>query len=185
MTINERVKAVRKALKLTQIEFGKKVGISQGHLTSIESGKRAVTDKSIIVICATFGVSEEWLRTGNGEMFGAIDEDVELSKAFSAIIASSDELIKRIIKAYWKLDDKEKATIEKLIDGFLTAESNPSSFQQSHFIVLESSEKSETEEFKTKCDPEKAKFLKMASEQYDLEQARESQASSAQKSDAG
>ena len=31
---------------------------------------------------------------------------------------SDDELIKRIIKAYWFMEDNEKAAIRKLIDGF-------------------------------------------------------------------
>ena len=31
---------------------------------------------------------------------------------------SDDDLIKRIIKAYWLMDDDEKAAIRKLIDGF-------------------------------------------------------------------
>lgn len=98
MTINERVKLARKALNLTQIEFGDKVGISQGHLTSIESGKRTVTDKSVIAICATFGINEEWLRTGTGEMF--IESD-------SAIVSQ--------LAAEFELDIYEKAMISSFV----------------------------------------------------------------------
>ena len=98
MTINERVKMARKALNLTQIEFGDKVGISQGHLTSIESGKRTVTDKSVIAICATFGINEEWLRTGTGEMFIA-----------------SDSTIVSQLAAEFELDIYEKAMISSFV----------------------------------------------------------------------
>ena len=72
----------------------------------------------ISLICREFNVSEAWLRTGEGEPFQPLSPDDELSQVFSAIAASDDELIKRIIRAYWKLDDREKAAVKKLIDGF-------------------------------------------------------------------
>ena len=104
MTINERVKMARKALNLTQIEFGDKVGISQGHLTSIESGKRTVTDKSVIAICATFGINEEWLRTGTGEMFIASDSTIvsQLSSEYGL-----DAFEKVLIEGFLKMKPEE------------------------------------------------------------------------------
>jgi len=74
MSQNNRIKEVRKHFKLTQTEFGRRVGIIQGHLTGIESGKKNVTAKTLKVICATYGVSEEWLETGNGEMLAQSPE---------------------------------------------------------------------------------------------------------------
>ena len=58
MTINDRVKLLRKQLGLSQTEFGDKVGIAQGHMTNIETGRREVTEKSIKVICLQFNVNE-------------------------------------------------------------------------------------------------------------------------------
>lgn len=75
MTINARIKDLRKTLGLTQIDFGSKIGIVQGHLTAIESGKRRVTEKTIKVICSSYGASEDWLRTGKGEMFTRIPNE--------------------------------------------------------------------------------------------------------------
>lgn len=75
-TIGERLKALRKELKLTQIEFGGRIAVSQGHLTAMENGKRDVTDKTIKVICMEFNVSETWLRTGEGEMFAETNESI-------------------------------------------------------------------------------------------------------------
>lgn len=50
-------------------------------------------------------------------MFVPLDDDAELIEIFAQIGQSEDELIKRIIKGYWKLDEKEKAAIRKLIDS--------------------------------------------------------------------
>ena len=66
--IGERIRTFRKSIKLTQIEFGHKIGIVQGHLTGIETGKKTVTAKTVKVICGVYGISERWLRTGESEM---------------------------------------------------------------------------------------------------------------------
>ena len=67
--INERIRALRKALKLKQSDFGKQIGLTQTSLSMIERGANTLTDKNIRLICSVFNVREEWLRTGNGNMF--------------------------------------------------------------------------------------------------------------------
>ena len=69
MSINGRIRELRKELKLTQAVFGSKIGIAQGHLTGLESGNKRVTEKTLKVICSVYGVAEKWMRDGTGEMF--------------------------------------------------------------------------------------------------------------------
>ncbi|MDR0306566.1 MAG: helix-turn-helix domain-containing protein [Chitinispirillales bacterium] len=69
MSIGARIKKLRKSLGLTQVEFGEKIGIVQGHLTGLERESKKITEKTIIVIYSTFGISEKWLRTGEGVMY--------------------------------------------------------------------------------------------------------------------
>lgn len=69
MSINDRVKELRKTLKLTQTEFGRKISVAQTYLSQIENGDREVTDKIAQLIMLQFGVNENWLRTGDGKMF--------------------------------------------------------------------------------------------------------------------
>lgn len=69
MTIGERIKALRKALKLTQQKFADRLHVPRSNLASYEIGKNALTPTAANLICATFGVSKEWLLTGEGEMF--------------------------------------------------------------------------------------------------------------------
>lgn len=118
LNLGDRIKKVRKELDLTQQKFADQIGTTQNALTGYETGRRNPSAAAINNICKTFNVSEKWLRTGEGEMFHPLSADDELSQVFSAIAASDDELIKRIIRAYWKLDDREKAAVKKLIDGF-------------------------------------------------------------------
>lgn len=69
MTINERVKAVRKSkeVNLTLEKFGERLGIKKSTLSAIETGRNALTEQNIKAICREFNVNEDWLRTGEGE----------------------------------------------------------------------------------------------------------------------
>ena len=69
MTVSERIKQVRKALKMSQVEFSKAIFISSGYIAELECEHRRVNDRIIHLISLTFGVSEKWLKTGEGEMF--------------------------------------------------------------------------------------------------------------------
>lgn len=69
--MNERIKKLRKALDLTQQEFADKIGIVRGNIATYETGKSKPGDAVVSLICREFNVNEEWLRTGNGEMFKA------------------------------------------------------------------------------------------------------------------
>jgi transcriptional regulator with XRE-family HTH domain len=67
--INGRIKQIRQALNLTQIQFSEKILLTGGHYAGIELGNRRVNDRTIKLIVTIFGVNERFLRTGEGEMF--------------------------------------------------------------------------------------------------------------------
>lgn len=80
-TTNTRIRKLRKALDLTQREFGERIGIKANTVTMIEKG-RGTSEQTVQAICREFRVSEAWLRTGEGEMFlppprDMIDELIE------------------------------------------------------------------------------------------------------------
>jgi len=85
MAVNERIKKLRKSLGLTQVEFGHKVGIKQGQLTGIERGKTVITEKTIKAISSVLSVSENWLRTGEGEMYSREDSHNKVICLFSEL----------------------------------------------------------------------------------------------------
>lgn len=120
MTINDRVKLLRKSLNLTQIEFGKKIAVAQGYLTNIENGHREVTDKIIKLICLQFDINEDWLRTGAGDMReqknnfsldkyakerGASDIDIEILKIYLNL---DKNVRKKIVSDFKKIFIKDE-----------------------------------------------------------------------------
>ena len=67
--MNERLKLLRRELQLNQTEFGNRLGLKQSAVANYENGTRQPLDTVITSICREFGVSEQWLRTGEGKMF--------------------------------------------------------------------------------------------------------------------
>lgn len=67
--MNKRLKDLRKSLDITQQEFANRLGIKRNTVATYESGKSNPSDAAVLLICREFGVNEEWLRYGNGEMF--------------------------------------------------------------------------------------------------------------------
>lgn len=67
--MKERIKELRKALHMTQAEFGAMIGLGNTAIAGYEIGRRDPSDAVILSICREFGVSEAWLRYGDGAMF--------------------------------------------------------------------------------------------------------------------
>ena len=118
-TINDRIAWCVKDSKLTKTAFSEKLNVSQAFISQLCSGAKMPSDRTIADICREFNISELWLRTGEGEPHIQRDEDEEFLEVMEQIHMSDDELIKRIIKAYWFMEDEEKAAIRKLIDGMI------------------------------------------------------------------
>lgn len=76
--LNERIKELRKALNLTQQDFAEKIGVKRNTIAQYEIGRNLPIDAVITSICREFNVSEEWLRTGEGEMFKPRSRNEEL-----------------------------------------------------------------------------------------------------------
>lgn len=74
--IRDRVKTLRKYLNLSQTEFASKLSLERSAISLIERKQRNVTERSIRDICREFNVSEQWLRTGKGNMFSETPSSV-------------------------------------------------------------------------------------------------------------
>ena len=110
--MNERIKNLRKTLGLNQTEFGKRFGAKQTTIAGYENGARTPTDIVINSICAAFNVNEEWLRTGEGEMFIEIPEEDLYSKAAASLLKEDDALGMEGLKLYWSLSPELRRAAE-------------------------------------------------------------------------
>lgn len=120
MNIGERIRLLRKnELKMTQDDFASKIDISRSNIGNIEIGRIAVTERIIASICREFSVNEEWLRTGNGEMFVPLTRDQLITDFAADLIMEDNTFKKRLVEALAKLDESEWEVLEKLAESLI------------------------------------------------------------------
>lgn len=118
--MKERIKVARKALGLSQTDFGSKIGVKQGTVAAYESGARIPLDSVIVSICREFNVSERWLRTGEGEMFVQLSREEEITKFAMEIIRDPDsEFQRQAISILAKLTPEQWKLMEQMADQLL------------------------------------------------------------------
>ena len=129
-TIFERVKFVRKTLKMNQKDFGKMIGLTQTSLSMIEVGTNILTEKNIKLICATFNVREEWLREGKGKIFNDSPYVKELCDILGDLTPDTQKALLLIAKELLRVeqkqieDEKSSSKSEKSKENNSTANEN-------------------------------------------------------------
>lgn len=118
LNIGERIEVLRKDLSMSRRVFGERLGVSESVIVNIEYDRLKRPDQKETLyklICKEFNVNEEWLRTGEGEMFAEVPAEDEYFKAVTQISKSNDKLAMQAIIEYWKLDDVSKETLRNYI----------------------------------------------------------------------
>ena len=103
MTLNERIKHLRTTLQMSQAEFAKAIFISNGYIAELESANRKVNERIIHLISLTFGVNEDWLKYGEGNIF----------------FTTPSEKLQRLISLFSKLPPKFQDYVMLQIDQLL------------------------------------------------------------------
>ena len=115
--MNERIKELRSRLGLTQEEFSSKIGLSRNFIAQIETGTKKPSERTIFDICEKFNVNQDWLRTGNGEMFMPETKDEQISKMLADVMKSEDgNFKKKLISALAQLDKDGWDKLEEFVD---------------------------------------------------------------------
>jgi transcriptional regulator with XRE-family HTH domain len=100
--MHERLKELRKAVGLRQVEFAGKIGLTQAYLSMLESGKSPLSEQNIKLICVSFDVSESWLRTGAGPMFTNTpksSDDEAFIMAYMSLLPENKDFLRTTAKS--------------------------------------------------------------------------------------
>jgi transcriptional regulator with XRE-family HTH domain len=80
MLINDRLKAIRKSLNVSQKIFAKGIFISTSYYAGIETGHRQVNNRIVDLISKVYNVSKDWILNERGEMFSSAPPDMKLEE---------------------------------------------------------------------------------------------------------
>lgn len=99
-TIGGRVWAIRSNENLSRRAFAERLGCQQIEIENIEYNKLKKPEQKESLyrnIAATFGVSLDWIKTGEGEMYVSEPRD-QLTMAFGTLAARHDPVIDGFIR---------------------------------------------------------------------------------------
>lgn len=114
--MKDRIKKIRKELDLTQQKFADRIGVKQNTVAQYEMGRNIPIDSVISLICREFNVNEDWLRTGEGEMFIKQTRDEQIASFVGSIQSSEDDSFKkRFISMLSSLGESEWEVLEKMV----------------------------------------------------------------------
>lgn len=114
-TINQRIDFLIKELGFTKTKFAESLHVSPQFVSSLCSGAKQPSDRTIADICREYGVSETWLRTGEGEMKQKLTRNQEIAEFMASIMRDPDDAPrKRFISIVSKLDVEEWQLLEDI-----------------------------------------------------------------------
>ena len=105
MSIENRIRDVRKHFNLTQTEFANELGVTRNVISMYELSHVAPPSLFLSHLCMKYGVDQTWLETGEGEMFRAPSVDEELAAFVADVISDNNEFKKRVFYAMSRMDD--------------------------------------------------------------------------------
>ena len=123
--MNERIKALRKRLGLTQQAFADRLKIARGNIGAYEVGKNAPSDAAISLICKEFNVNEIWLRTGEGgddNMFTKVNEEDRFSINLGKLSRTENQMARNMLNAIAEADPEKLKHIEEFMKACLGIE---------------------------------------------------------------
>lgn len=116
MTQGERVKEIRRSLKLTLEKFGERLGVGKTAISKIEKGENNLSSQMMKAICNEYRVNYEYLESGTGEMFSDVPQTVvdELCAQYDL-----DDFDRIMLQEYLKLDESSRNVLKAYIRSIM------------------------------------------------------------------
>lgn len=113
--MKDRIKKIRKELDLTQQGFADRLNVGRNNIAGYETGKRSPSDAVISLICKEFNINENWLRTGQGDMFIPRTRNQIITDFAGDLINEPESFRTRLIEGLAKLDTSDWEDIERIV----------------------------------------------------------------------
>lgn len=147
MNEGERISELRKAVAknegrkrpLTMDEFGERVGVQRSWVSKVEKGQRHLTNQMISAICNVYGVREEWLRDGTGDIFVQKSAEEELNTLADKIMTDTPESFRRrFVSMLAKLTDEQWKVLSDMEDMLLAMRTDQDRQEQDEQVTEQS-----------------------------------------------
>lgn len=115
--LSDRILGILESKQISRTEFAKELNVTQAYVSKMINKGAVPSDRLIEDICEKFGVKEEWLRYGTGDMFSELTKDQELA-AFTAQLYKEDEssFKRRLVSVLSSLSEDEWALLADIAE---------------------------------------------------------------------
>lgn len=132
--ISDRIRYVRQHYKLSQTEFAKKIGTTQGMITMLERGIRIPNERQVLLICSVYNIRREWLENGTGEMQEQPAENDELAQYLAGMMYDeAPSVLKSFLTILARTTPEEREVLARIMSETI-----------SHYTESEKNEKGES-----------------------------------------
>lgn len=119
----DRLKELRKTLKLSQTKFGEGIGVGLGVIRNLEDGITEPSTALVDLMSKVYNVDVVWLETGDGEMFRKMTRREKIAAFVSEALADeSDSFRSEFILTLSALSDDGWRKLREVIREFKKAE---------------------------------------------------------------
>lgn len=119
----DRLKELRKTLKLSQTKFGEGIGVGLGVIRNLEDGITEPSTALVDLMSKVYNVDVVWLETGDGEMFRKMTRREKIAAFVSEALADeSDSFKSDLILTLSALSDDGWRKLREVIRDFKKAE---------------------------------------------------------------
>lgn len=121
MEVYERIRFLRKdTLKMSQTAFGERLGVTRDVINNIENNRLSKPDQKLSLyklICSEFGINENWLLNGVGDMYA--DDKTEYDALIDRVMTGQNEFAKNIFKTFALFDEADWKALQRMIEKYI------------------------------------------------------------------
>ena len=119
-SISERIMLVVEKTGNNKSKFARKINVTPAYISKLGKNRDVVpSDRTILDICREFDVNEEWLRTGQGEMFRKLSRSDEIAAFFGDVLSGEPDFRARFIAALSRLNADQWKLLEQIADNLI------------------------------------------------------------------
>ena len=113
----EKLKTLRKELKLTQAAFGKKLGVGVDVIKNLEYSRTSPSDLFLDHLCEVYHINRTWLSNESDEMFVRSSDDAALVEQLLDQ-ANASPAVRSLLHSWLQLPPDKRRILEDFAEDF-------------------------------------------------------------------
>ena len=117
-TVADRINRILDAEGIKKRDLARRLKISDSSVSTMCSGKSNPSGQTITMICKEFGIREEWLKYGKGEMYARKEpEPLEELLKCREVPESDLAVVRSVVSAFLELGETSRKEVIKFVES--------------------------------------------------------------------